>query len=239
MLDAITISGEKTLRSVIKITTMKTLGQRIAHYRKQAEMSQAALAKACGWASQSRIGNYEKDVREPSLDDIELIANALKIPKDWLLLDKPAIDNSNFNVESAPGDRGRVPLISWIQAGLWCEATEPYSFFNADDYLPCPVPHSDQTYALKVRGESMYNPHGPRSFREGDIIYVDPTKEAENGSLVVVKLLDGQEATFKQLIIEGRSRYLKALNPSWPEPFLPIAEDAVICGVVISKLEVF
>lgn len=42
-------------------------------------MSQAELAKACGWASQSRVANYEKDMREPSLMDIKSIAKALQI----------------------------------------------------------------------------------------------------------------------------------------------------------------
>lgn len=58
---------------------MKTLGSRIAHYRKLAGMSQADLAKACGWGSQSRVANYEKDVREPSLMDISQLAKALRI----------------------------------------------------------------------------------------------------------------------------------------------------------------
>ncbi|WP_090622367.1 helix-turn-helix domain-containing protein [Azotobacter beijerinckii] len=56
---------------------MKTLGARIAHYRKAAGLSQAELATACGWKSQSRIGNYEKDTREPTLADLEKIATAL------------------------------------------------------------------------------------------------------------------------------------------------------------------
>lgn len=58
---------------------MKTLGARIAHYRKAAGLSQAELAKVCGWKSQSRIGNYEKDTREPTLADLEKIATALGI----------------------------------------------------------------------------------------------------------------------------------------------------------------
>lgn len=56
---------------------MKTLGARIAHYRRAAGLSQAELAKECGWKSQSRIGNYEKDTREPTLADLEKIAAAL------------------------------------------------------------------------------------------------------------------------------------------------------------------
>lgn len=42
-------------------------------------MSQAELARACGWASQSRVANYEKDMREPSLMDISALAKAMGI----------------------------------------------------------------------------------------------------------------------------------------------------------------
>ena len=57
--------------------------------------------------------------------------------------------------------------------------------------------------------------------------------------MVVVKLDDEQQATFKQLIIEGDQKFLKPLNPNWPEPIIKINGDATICGVVIGKYEVF
>lgn len=58
---------------------MNTLGSRIAHYRKQKGLSQQALANECGWESQSRIGNYERDTREPSFEDLRRIAKALEV----------------------------------------------------------------------------------------------------------------------------------------------------------------
>jgi phage repressor protein C with HTH and peptisase S24 domain len=74
-----TISERSSFHSVITIGAMKTLGSRIKYYRDLAGLSQAALAAACGWKSQSRVGNYEKDTREPSLRDLAAIAKALRI----------------------------------------------------------------------------------------------------------------------------------------------------------------
>ena len=65
----------------------ESIGKRIKRLRKIAQMSQAQLAEACGWKSQSRIGNYEADSREPSFADIEAMATALGIDKSQLLLD--------------------------------------------------------------------------------------------------------------------------------------------------------
>lgn len=58
---------------------METLGKRIKRLRKSTGLSQQLLAEACGWSSQSRIGNYESDLREPSLADLLLLAPALGV----------------------------------------------------------------------------------------------------------------------------------------------------------------
>ncbi|PHR17865.1 MAG: transcriptional regulator [Sphingopyxis sp.] len=58
---------------------MDSLGKRIKHYRKEAGLTQGQLAKACGWGSQSRVGNYELDTREPSFADLEAIADAVGV----------------------------------------------------------------------------------------------------------------------------------------------------------------
>lgn len=58
---------------------MNNLGNRIKQLRKALGMSQQALAYACGWDSQSRIGNYEKGTRQPNLQDLETMAGALGV----------------------------------------------------------------------------------------------------------------------------------------------------------------
>lgn len=83
----------------------------------------------------------------------------------------------------------------------------------------------------------MHNPHGRPSFQDGDLIFVDPDRDAIHGSMVVVRLDDEQEATFKQLVVEGSQRYLRAANPLWPNPIMQINGNATICGVVIFKGE--
>lgn len=49
-------------------------------YREKSGLSQGQLAEACGWGdkAQSRISNYEKETRTPSLDDMRAIVGALR-----------------------------------------------------------------------------------------------------------------------------------------------------------------
>ncbi|SDG86463.1 Peptidase S24-like [Pseudomonas flavescens] len=199
--------------------------------------------KAKGWTLQQLVDELSRrgvEFDASNLSRVERGTQAMNSTPLAAAFDALGINISTTeppNVEDGPRIRGMVPLISWVQAGCWNEVVDVYSVGDAEEWIPCPVAHGPRTYVLRVRGESMYNPHGRPSFRDGDFIFVDPDRPAINKSLIIAKLDDDQEATFKQLVIEGAKQYLKALNPSWPEPIIQIHEDASISGVVISKLE--
>jgi transcriptional regulator with XRE-family HTH domain len=58
--------------------------------RKDAKLSQEALALACGWSGQSRVGNYESGFREPELSEIPVIARALGVQVGELFGEAPS-----------------------------------------------------------------------------------------------------------------------------------------------------
>lgn len=122
------------------------------------------------------------------------------------------------------------PFISWVQAGRWTEAPGPFAVQDAEDWLPCPVRCGPRTFVLQVQGASMED-----KFYSGDLIFVDPDAQPTDKSFVVVRLGDGNESTFKQLIIEGHRRYLRAYNARWPEPIIEIDNSTILCGVVVFK----
>lgn len=143
------------------------------------------------------------------------------------------------NTEPGPEGTGPFPLISWVQAGTWESIVDNFAPGDAEEWIEAPRTVSKSSYWLRVCGESMYDPMGKRSFKDGDLILIDPHVDAENGSLVVVRLDDESEATFKQLIVEGGRKFLKALNPNWPNRIFEVNGNATICGVVKAKTEVF
>lgn len=188
----------------------------------------------------SRILNGS--TKDPEAATVRILADFFSVTESQMRgIDAitPAVNEriGRYNVEPGPDIAGQLPLISWVQAGAWQTVSDPYSPGVADEWLSCPVKHSPRSFVLRVRGESMFNPYERPSFSEGDLIFVDPERAAVHGSLVVVRMEDSQEATFKKLVIEGDSRYLKALNPAWPEKMIPINGNATICGVVIFKGE--
>jgi SOS-response transcriptional repressor LexA len=124
------------------------------------------------------------------------------------------------------------PMISWGQACDVIRAKKPFHESQVEEILPSPVPCSQGTFILRVKGASM-----EPKFHHGDLIFVDPKIPPESGKYVVVQLEDSDEAMFKQLIIEGGRQYLKALNPDWPERIVEVSNGTEICGVVVFKGE--
>lgn len=127
------------------------------------------------------------------------------------------------DVTQAPERKGVVPLISWVQAGDWSEATDLMQPGVAEDWIETGVKVLAHTFALRVRGDSM-----EPEFVDGTILVVEPELEANPGDYVIAKNGDG-EATFKQLIRDGGDFYLKPLNDRYP--IKPLG-NARIIGVV-------
>lgn len=129
-----------------------------------------------------------------------------------------------YNIEPGPGLAGRVPLISWVQAGDWQEVIDNEAP-GQGEMIETSYRARRHTYALRVKGDSMQ----PR-FPEGAILIIEPEEEAMPGKFVVVRQNGDSEATFKQLISDGGRLYLKPLNERYP--ILELRQDAVFCGVV-------
>lgn len=211
--------------------------ERLYQARKEKGLSREALAERAG-VSTSTITFLENGRNESSKFLVE-IASALNVSAEWLkgedlkvATDKPALLDET--ISDTPNNLRMVPVISWVAAGNWCNI-ELLPQDEAVRWLPCPVNHSKNTYALRVSGVSMQNPNGKPTFDDGDIIFVDPERCAENKSCIIVRLDDEEKATFKQLIIENGDKYIQPLNPNWPEQIIKINGNATICGVVIGK----
>ncbi|TDN64279.1 LexA family protein [Scandinavium goeteborgense] len=136
--------------------------------------------------------------------------------------------NVAYTGKYAPGRK--FPVISQVQAGAWCEALEPYSLKDVDLWLDSDAHIQGDAFWLLVDGDSMTAPVG-LSIPEGTFVLFDTGREPINGSLVIAKLSDSNEATFKKLIIDGGQKYLKGLNPQWP--LVPINGNCRIIGVAI------
>ena len=215
----------KTTPYNCKIANME-MNERIKARRKELKLTQSAVAKAIK-VSRVSITQWELGDTSPNGANLDKLSKVLKTTAEWLLY---GISGSISGIIPEPETPQDVPLISWVQAGICTEIIDHFQTGDSIEHYPCPEKHSKDTFALKIVGESMSPDYVP-----GEIIYVDPEVEAASGSCVVVRQNGDTEATFKQLVFDGNKKYLKALNPNWPNPIIEMLPDAFICGVVIGS----
>ncbi len=72
---------------------------------------------------------------------------------------------------------------------------------------------------------------------EGYIVIVDPYIEVINGDCVIAK--NGEEATFKQFVVDGSILNLKPLNNSYPIKDMTGIEMEIVDGVVVEKKKLY
>ncbi|MFR0675855.1 LexA family protein [Enterobacterales bacterium AW_CKDN230030176-1A_HGKHYDSX7] len=218
---------------------MKTLAERIKAARQHAQLTQKALAQQVG-VEQPVISQLEtgKNLQSAHLPKI---AHACGVSAIWLsealgpMLPERATSAPQSNVASTeqPTLTFRYPVISWVAAGAWAEAVEPFPPGFSDRYELSEYDAKGAAFWLEVKGDSMTAPVG-QSIAEGTLILVDTEADAQHGKLVIAKLADSNEATFKKLVEDGGRRYLKPLNPAYPTEMC--AGDCRIIGVVVRAL---
>ena len=226
-------------KGTYKFQRMSTLAERIKSARNHAKLTQKALALKAG-VEQPVISQLEtgKNLQSAHLPKI---AHACGVSAIWLSENiGPMISltggDSNVGVARQPVESFRYPVISWVAAGAWAEAVEPYPAGFSDRYEFSEYDSKGSAFWLEVKGDSMTSPVG-QSITEGTLILVDTEAEAAPGKLVIAKLPDSNEATFKKLVNDGGKLFLKPLNPAWRiEPF---TEDCRIVGVVVRALQKF
>jgi SOS-response transcriptional repressor LexA len=136
------------------------------------------------------------------------------------------------NVEEVPREKSRLPLISWVSAGLKDEANDPYAPGNAEAWIEFDSEASGSAFCLRVRGNSMVRPDGT-GFPDGCVIAVEPKRRPRSGDFVVVRFNDSDEATFKQYWQDGPLKMLRPLNTDYP--VLALGPDARLVGTVFEK----
>jgi SOS-response transcriptional repressor LexA len=200
----------------------------------RAGITQAELARLCDVKPPSVHGWLSGKSKFLRGENLLQAASALKVNQQWLATGEGPM-SASINIEQGPKLRGKVPLISWVQAGEWCEAVCTVHVTDAERWMDCPVTHSSQTFALRVRGDSMTAPSGAtRTYPEGCFIFVDPERcDPVNGDRVVACLLGTNDVTFKVYKNEDGRQWLQPLNPLHE----PIREPFKVLGTVLGKWE--
>jgi len=200
------------------------VGRRIKACMEAKGLDQSAVARALDIEPQS-VQQWVCGQTTPRGYRIKALASLLDV-EPWQLLGS-AEDNALSPGNSAQRLQGPivppVPRISWVSAGHFKEVEITPA--NRAQWDTPSEPLSAEAFSLRVEGDSM-----EPEFPQGCVIFVEPEATAANGDYVIVCLDGTNQATFKQLVIDGAHRYLKPLNPRYP--IIAAEQDARVCGVV-------
>lgn len=216
----------------------RQVGAIIRRARKKREWSQIRLAQEVGVTRQS-VSAWEKGDSLPSPDNAPTVATKLGIPLSAISAD-PSRHNVELLQNEAQSGR-RVPMLSWVEAGLGAEVVAAYAFDAAHEFYDARFSVSSNAFALRVRGASM-----EPDFRDGDIIVVDPNVIPVSGEFVVVELLpNGAEAGQGEPVLKqyrprnsdgGKAVFdLIPSNPEFPTITVNKANPGRIIGTVVES----
>ena len=193
----------------MKITSV---GERIRARRKELRLTQKALSVKVG-VSHVSISQWEKDETAPRGENLLSLAGALGVSANFLSTGEESASNVS------PSDMGtkRIPVLSYVQAGMWTESQEITGYDGSTSYLLMDDDCSDSAFALVIEGESML----PK-FIPGDRIIVDPEVFPVPGDFVVARDELKNETVFKKYRPTGSDQHgndiyeLVPLNDDFP-----------------------
>jgi repressor LexA len=130
----------------------------------------------------------------------------------------------------------RVPLMGYIAAGeplplVGSEGWAPEEPLESVDVPPELCQGRQDLYALKVKGSSMID----ALVDDGDVVLVEPLRDAPDGAMVVARLKLQNETTLKRLYREGDTVRLQPANRQM-EPIYCPAENVEVQGRVVGVI---
>ncbi|WP_261925258.1 helix-turn-helix domain-containing protein [Aeromonas caviae] len=166
------------------------VGAKIRALRKARKMTINELATQVD-SDVGNISRLERDLQGFSPQLLSKIADALSVPVSELFSDdSPA--SPHQNMEMAQPDIHRIPVISYVQAGVWTAPNEIRECDGNMAYITTDLDLGDRAFAIVIRGNSM-----EPEFTEGDLVLIDPDEPLHPGDFVVAKNGE-EEATFKK-----------------------------------------
>lgn len=215
----------------------KELGAYLKHIRKEKDVSLRDVysKKGISYSHLSMIENGKRGVTPALLKNLAELYNVdyidLYEKAGYIDLIKDEQGSLLKKIGATPLSdikTSNIPLLGTVKAGYDYLAQE-----NIIDYIAFKVNGTDleNYYALNVTGDSM-----EPLFDDGDTVIVHKQGNFENGQNCVV-LINGAEATVKQVYKNESGIELKAVNPYYPAKFFTKEEIKTTPVQVIGIVE--
>lgn len=192
--------------------------------------------------SDKGAGKWLKGESIPETSKIPLLASFLGVNTEWLLngssTTKNEIDNGFNNVSLNIPTLRKIPLLDYVQAGIFHECGYDGINPKGETYTTYESNRPECVFSLEVAGLSM-----TPEFNPGDRLVVDGAKSPYPGCYVIAQN-GSHEATFKKYRAIGYDEHgreifeLVPLNPDFPIMSSSQQEIRII-GVIVEHVRSF
>jgi SOS-response transcriptional repressor LexA len=196
---------------------------------KQAHISEAALARKINVPRATINRLVSGRTPDPRASTLNAIAGYFNVSVDQLLGVQPLfLDNTH----SIANSHTSIPIIEWKETQDWEKVIAQLKPDGHFDWVMVDPSIDQGKFAIRVNGESMWP-----QFQTNTILIIAPEKKAKNRDFVIAYVKRNDEVVFRQLIVEGRYKFLKAINNIFPT--IEFEESDKIVGVVIQTRKNF
>ena len=180
------------------------------------------IQKACEISSTSVVDyNLEKLRQAGYINRRHDVARGIEI-----------LDQEGEPISNAP----RIQILGLIAAGtpipVWsAEDSAASQEFDTVEVTPELQRQHGKLFALRVAGTSMID----ALIDDGDVVIIKPSRDANNGDMVVAWLKEEEETTLKKFYLEGDQVRLQPAN-STMDPIYSPAVNVEVHGKVVSVI---
>lgn len=160
---------------------------------------------------------------DPRASTLNAIAEYFGVSVDQLIGKQPLLVNEHSVVS---GSQSFIPILNLKETQNWEEVIKSLKPEGNFEWILIDPSIEQGRFAIRLNGESMWP-----QFQENTILIIAPEQIAKNRDYVVAYVKSNDEIVFRQLVIDGKYKFLKAINSIFPA--IPFGETDKIIGVVI------
>lgn len=191
---------------------------------KQAHISEAELARKINVPRATINRLVSGRTPDPRASTLNAIAAYFNVTVDQLLGKQPLFLDENKAIVAS--NHALIPIIEWRGAKNWETIVSELKPEGHFDWVMIDPSIDHGKFAIRVNGESMWP-----QFQTNTILIIAPEREPKNRDYVIAYLKKNDDVVFRQLIVEDKYKFLKAINNIFPT--IQFESCDRIIGVVI------
>jgi len=162
------------------------------------------------------------ETQDPKISTLLALSSYFGISLDVLIEEDPLFESNKKHPYF------EIPLLTWKQISTYSNSSK--NIFISNEKITIDFKPITNIFALRVYDDSMLP-----VFAKGTLLIINGDQNPTDGNFIIAKIRDHKDALFRQLVIDGKTSYLKSLNPDKCKIALFDKKKDICCGVLVQS----